>query len=97
MALSFHAPLPVTTPDAGPAFTTREPMAVYRRLRQKGLLQPDPAQQLAIERLQSLYRAFVEYRPETGLRGWFARFGLSRGVEPAQAAGPFPRLHARSP
>jgi cell division protein ZapE len=77
MALSFHAPLPVTTPDAGPAFTTREPMAVYRELRQKGLLQPDPAQQLAIERLQSLYRALLHYRPETGLRGWLARFGLT--------------------
>jgi cell division protein ZapE len=60
--------------DAGP---TAEPIAVYRALRQRGLLQPDPAQQLAIERLQSLYRALLEYRPETGLRGWLARFGLA--------------------
>ncbi|HWO87023.1 MAG TPA: cell division protein ZapE [Stellaceae bacterium] len=52
-------------------------MAVYRALRQRGLLQPDPAQQLAIERLQSLYRALLHYRPETGLRGWLARFGLA--------------------
>jgi len=52
-------------------------MAVYRELRQKGLLQPDPAQQLAVERLQSLYRALLHYRPETGRRGWLARFGLS--------------------
>ena len=49
----------------------------YRALRQRGLLQPDPAQQLAIERLQSLYRALLHYRPEPGLRGWLARFGLA--------------------
>ena len=65
-------------PDAGTAAApTAEPMAVYRALRQRGLLQPDPAQQLAIERLQSLYRALLHYRPETGLRGWLARFGLA--------------------
>ena len=49
----------------------------YRALRQRGLLQPDPARQLAIERLQSLYRALLNYRPEPGLRGWLARFGLA--------------------
>jgi len=66
------------TPDAGASATpTAAPMAVYRALRQRGLLQPDPAQQLAIERLQSLYRALLQYRPETGLRGWLARFGLA--------------------
>jgi cell division protein ZapE len=64
-------------PDAGAASPTEEPMAVYRRLRQRGVLQPDPAQQLAIEQLQSLYRALLHYRPETGLRGWLARFGLA--------------------
>jgi cell division protein ZapE len=52
-------------------------MAVYRGLRQSGVLQPDPAQQLAIEKLQSLYRGLLHYRPETGLRGWLARFGLA--------------------
>ena len=61
-------------PDTG---TAAEPMAVYRALRQRGLLEPDLAQQLAIERLQSLYRALLHYRPETGLRGWLARFGLA--------------------
>jgi cell division protein ZapE len=66
------------SPDAGTAAASAaEPMAVYRALRQRGLLQPDPAQQLAIERLQSIYRALLHYRPETGLRGWLARFGLA--------------------
>src|SRR3984893_18067832 len=68
---------PVMAPDAGAVSPTEEPMAVDRGLRQRGVLQPDPAQQLAIERLQSLYRALLHYRPETGLRGWLARFALA--------------------
>jgi cell division protein ZapE len=60
--------------DLGPP---REPMAAYRALRQQGLLQPDAAQQLAVERLQSLHRALLDYHPEAGLRGWLARFGLA--------------------
>ncbi len=64
-------------PDAAAAASTTEPLAAYRALRQRGILQPDSAQQLAIERLQSLYRALLHYRPETGLRGWLARFGLA--------------------
>jgi cell division protein ZapE len=63
-------------PDAAATPPAEGPMAFYRALRQEGLLQPDPAQQLAIERLQSLYRALLHYRPDTGLRGWLARFGL---------------------
>src|SRR6516165_2325347 len=76
MALSFRTPLPVPMPDAGFS-PTREPIAVYRELCRNGLLQPDPAQQLAVERLQSLYHALLDYRPESGLRGWLARFGLA--------------------
>src|SRR5262252_4075834 len=63
-------------PDAGVVSAAEEPIAVYRRVRQQGLLQSDPAQQFAVERLQSLYRALLHYHPETGLRGWLARFGL---------------------
>jgi cell division protein ZapE len=54
-----------------------EPIAAYRALRQQGRLEPDAAQQLAVERLQSLHRALTGYRPETGLHGWLARFGLA--------------------
>jgi cell division protein ZapE len=70
------SPFGMTATDAG-AFAVREPMALYRALRQQGRLEPDPAQQLAVERLQSLHRALVSYRPEQGLRGWLARFGLA--------------------
>ena len=62
-------------PDPGTAAPTREPIAVYRELLKQGLLQPDPAQQSAVEQLQSLYRVLLEYRPKTGLGGWLARFG----------------------
>ena len=64
-------------PDPGTAAPTREPSAIYRELLQQGLLQPDPAQQLAVEQLQGLYRGLLDYRPDTGLRGWLARFGLA--------------------
>ncbi len=66
----------MTAPDAGGSRSTPEPMAVYRALRREGRLEADPAQQLAVERLQSLHRALFEYHPEHGLRGWLARFGL---------------------
>ncbi len=52
-------------------------MALYRAWRRAGRLDPDPAQQLAVERLQSLYRALLSYHPESGLLGWLARFGLA--------------------
>ena len=52
------------------------PIAAYRALRHEGSLVADEAQQLAVERLQSLYRGLLDYRPESGLRGWLARFGL---------------------
>src|SRR5438105_1964544 len=77
MALSFRARVPLPVFDAGSPAPVREPMALYRELRQKGILLPDPAQQLAAEKLQSLHRALLHYRPESGLHGWLARFGLS--------------------
>jgi cell division protein ZapE len=64
----------MTALDAGSA---SDPMAAYRGLRRQGRLEPDPAQQLAVERLQSLHRALRDYRPESGWRGWLARFGLA--------------------
>src|SRR5271169_356467 len=67
----------MTPPDAGASGAAPEPMARYRALRRQGALEPDPAQQLAIERLQSLHRALLDYHPESGLRGWLARFGLA--------------------
>jgi cell division protein ZapE len=65
------------TADGHSAPSAPEPMAAYRALRQQGRLDPDAAQQFAVERLQSLYRALLHYQPEHGFRGWLARFGLA--------------------
>jgi cell division protein ZapE len=67
----------VTPPDGGSADAAEEPIAAYRALCRQGRLKPDTAQQFAIERLQSLYRALLDYQPEAGLRGWLARFGIA--------------------
>ena len=68
--------------DDGSA-SAREPMARYCALRRRGVLEPDAAQQLAVEQLQSLYRALLDYHPASGRRGWLARFGRPEhnGVE----------------
>jgi cell division protein ZapE len=67
----------MTQPDAEASGSAPEPMARYRALRQQGVLEPDAAQQQAIERLQSLYRALLDYHPDSGLHGWLARHGLA--------------------
>jgi cell division protein ZapE len=58
------------------------PLGAYRTKRAQGLLEPDPAQLLAAEKLQSLHNALA--RPGNGGRlGWRARLGLARRSEPA--------------
>ena len=64
-------------PDSETSGAPLEPMARYRDLRHQGVIEPDAAQQLAVEQLQSLYRALLDYRPESGWHGWLARFGLA--------------------
>lgn len=54
------------------------PLSDYRQKLQDGEIKPDPAQALAIEKLQSLHNALAAYEPETGTKGWKARFGLAR-------------------
>lgn len=59
------------------------PLGNYRARRQSGELAADPAQELAVEKLQSLWRALHHYKPNNGEHGWRARLGLSRAPEPA--------------
>jgi cell division protein ZapE len=56
-------------------------LAAYRALRAAGKLAPDPAQQLAAEKLQSLANALAGYRLSENSHGWQARFGLGRRRE----------------
>jgi cell division protein ZapE len=56
---------------------------LYRERRKAGVLESDPAQALAAEKLESLARALAGYRPRTSeSEGWLARFGLRAASPP---------------
>jgi cell division protein ZapE len=57
------------------------PLFAYRALRRAGDLQPDPMQDLAAEKLQSLHNALSGYEPAKGPQGWAARLGFVRRAE----------------
>ena len=52
------------------------PLVAYRARRAQGALDGDPAQELAVEKLQSLHNALRHYRPAGGATGWRARLGF---------------------
>jgi len=54
------------------------PVSEYRARMASGELKPDTAQELAVEKLQSLHNALRRYNRQTGARGWKDRFGLTR-------------------
>jgi len=55
--------------DTGPIFA-------YRKLLRAGEIRPDPHQELAAEKLQSLHMALEHYAPQMGVTGWKARLAL---------------------
>ena len=57
------------------------PLFEYRNRIASGELKHDPAQALAVEKLQSLHKALNEYEPRSGPVGWKERFGLERRRE----------------
>lgn len=57
------------------------PLAEYRRRIGTGELRHDPAQALAVEKLQSLHKALSSYEPGGGPVSWKERFGLERRRE----------------
>lgn len=73
--------------DSEPAVTSepRGPLWAYRDRRRAGALMPDPGQELAAEKLQSLFKALQHYEPASGRGGWKERLGLGRRrAEPPQ-------------
>lgn len=54
------------------------PLFAYRAKLEAGDVKPDTAQELAVEKLQSLHHALAKYRPSLGEAGWLARFGLKK-------------------
>lgn len=59
------------------------PLFEYRERLRAGAVRPDPAQELAMEKLQSLSKAVRGYRPASGEKGWLARFGLGGKAAPS--------------
>lgn len=62
------------------------PLFAYRALVSGGGIKPDPAQELAAEKLQSLHKALAGYRPALGESGWLARFGFRFKADPPSLA-----------
>ncbi len=60
------------------AVSATTPLEDYRALRRSGALKPDPFQELAVEKFESLHHALRGYRPQTGVTGWRERLGLAR-------------------
>lgn len=54
------------------------PLTEYRRRIASGELRHDPAQALAVEKLQSLHKALSSYEMDRGPVSWKERFGLER-------------------
>jgi cell division protein ZapE len=57
------------------------PLSRYRAMQRTGALSHDAAQELAAEKLQSLWKALKNYRPSEQAAGWRERLGLSRRRE----------------
>src|SRR6185503_18103908 len=57
------------------------PLPRYRELQRDGALSHDFAQELAAEKLQSLWKALKNYRPSEKNGGWRERLGLGRRRE----------------
>lgn len=54
------------------------PLGAYRSKLAAGEIRHDPAQELAVQKLQGLHLALKTYRPAQGETGLLARFGLTR-------------------
>jgi len=62
----------------------RGPLTRYRALVASGAIAADPVQAMAAEKLQLLYHALLNYRPNGGSKSWRERLGLvRRAQEPA--------------
>ena len=57
------------------------PLSRYRALKGTGALAHDAAQELAAEKLQSLWKALKNYQPSEKAGGWRERLGLARRRE----------------
>ncbi|MDX1712026.1 MAG: cell division protein ZapE, partial [Rhodovibrionaceae bacterium] len=72
-------------PESRASSTKQGPLAAYRALVKAGKVKPEPAQELAAEKLESLHHALQDYTPPAAGEGfmgaWKARLGLARRSE----------------
>ena len=64
--------------------TDETPLDAYRRLRREGELKADPAQELAVEKLQALALKLSRYEPSAGNGGLLSFVRKKRNEEPPQ-------------
>jgi cell division protein ZapE len=76
-----HTPFPESTAVPSPR-AAEGPLALYRARLRAGEIMPASAQRLAIDKLQSLWRALQHYKPGNGEGGWRARLGLAPASDP---------------
>jgi cell division protein ZapE len=67
---------------ARPLGATDGPLAQYRARVEACELYPASSQRLAVDKLQSLWRALLSYQPNNGEQGWRARLGLALAAPP---------------
>jgi cell division protein ZapE len=77
-------PVPIlpASSTAPPPRATDGPLTQYRARLKSGELMPASSQRLAVDKLQSLWRALATYKPNNGEHGWRARLGLAPASDP---------------
>ena len=77
-------PVPIlpASSTAPPPRATDGPLTQYRARLRSGELMPASSQRLAVDKLQSLWRALATYKPNNGEHGWRARLGLALASDP---------------
>lgn len=71
-----------------PVASGQSPLSLYRAKLAEGELRADPAQALAAEKLETLYRALKDYQPQAGPGFWRAHLGFARGFGLSSAGAP---------
>jgi len=75
-------PLSIPPAAASQPEATDGPLGLYRARLNSGELMPAVSQRLAVDKLQSLWRALAAYKPNNGEQGWRARLGLAPASDP---------------
>lgn len=78
----------VATTLSTPDLSGQSPLSLYRAKLGTGELRPDPAQALAVEKLETLHRALKDYRPQAGPGFWRVHLGFARNFGLSSAGAP---------